>query len=35
MLRGPYGEQCPATALRRHDCAKMFLDADSAARVLK
>ena len=34
MLTGTYGEHCPATALRRHDNAKMFLDADSAARVL-
>lgn len=35
MLTGPYGEHCPATALRRHGCAKMFLDKDSAARMLK
>ena len=34
MLDGAYGEQCPATALRRHDNAKMFLDADSACEVL-
>lgn len=34
VLTGPYGECCPATALRRHDSAQMFLDADSAARVL-
>ena len=34
MLKGEYGESCPATALRRHACAKMYLDADSAARVL-
>lgn len=35
MLTGAYGEHCPATALRRHDCAQMFLDKDSAARVLE
>lgn len=35
MLKGAYGECCPATALRRHGCAKMFLDRDSAARVLE
>ena len=34
MLEGEYGEVCPATALRKHDGAKMFLDADSAAKVL-
>ena len=34
MLGGAYGEHCPATALRRHDNAKMFLDADSACEVL-
>ncbi len=34
MLTGAYGEHCPATALRRHSCAKMYLDADSAERVL-
>ena len=34
MLTGPYGEVCPATALRRHSGAQMFLDRDSAARVL-
>ncbi len=34
MLFGPYGEVCPATALRKHDNAKMFLDADSAREVL-
>lgn len=34
MLTGAYGEQCPATALRKHDCAKMFLDKDSASKVL-
>lgn len=34
MLKGPCGEICPATALRKHGDAKMFLDADSAAKVL-
>ena len=34
MLEGPYGECCPATALRKHPGAKMFLDADSAAKVM-
>lgn len=34
MLEGPYGENCPATALRKHGCAKMFLDADSGAKVM-
>ena len=32
-LEGRIGEHCPATALRRHACAEMFLDADSAALV--
>lgn len=31
MLRGSIGESCPATALRRHKNAVMFLDTDSAA----
>ena len=31
MLTGPVGEACPATALRGHEDAKMYLDADSAA----
>lgn len=34
MLCGAYGEHCPATALRRHNGAKMFLDRDSAAKVV-
>ena len=34
MLEGEYGEVCPATALRKHDGAKMFLDKDSAQKVL-
>lgn len=33
MLTGPVGEACPATALRNHADAVMFLDADSAALV--
>ena len=35
MLCGPYGECCPATALRRPGGARMFLDADSAAEVME
>ena len=34
MLDGEYGEACPATALRKHQGAKMFLDKDSADLVL-
>ena len=34
MLEGEYGEICPATALRKHKGARMFLDKDSAQRVL-
>ena len=34
MLYGEYGEVCPATALRKHSNAKMFLDRDSAEKVL-
>lgn len=34
MLEGEYGEACPATALRKHKGARMFLDKDSAAKVL-
>jgi len=34
MLNGPYGECCPATALRKHPGAVMFLDADSGAKVM-
>ena len=33
MLQGPYGEVCPATALRKHPNAKMFLDIDSASLI--
>lgn len=34
MLLGDYGESCPATSLRRHNNAKMFLDADSASLIM-
>lgn len=34
MLEGEYGEVCPATALRHHNGAKMFLDKDSATLVI-
>ena len=34
MLCGEYGECCPATSLRRHNNAKMFLDADSASLIM-
>lgn len=34
MLYGEYGETCPATALRKHKGAKLFLDTDSAKKVL-
>lgn len=30
-LCGPIGETCPATILRRHESAKLYLDADSSA----
>ncbi len=33
-LRGPIGENCPATALRNHPGAVLHLDRESAARVL-
>ena len=33
-LYGAYGECCPATAMRTHTGAKMFLDRDSAKEVL-
>ena len=33
MLQGPYGEVCPATSLRQHDSAVLFLDPDSAGKV--
>jgi len=34
MLYGEYGEVCPATSLRQHDNAMMFLDQDSASLIL-
>lgn len=34
MIEGEYGEVCPATALRKHSSASLFLDADSAKEVL-
>jgi glucosamine-6-phosphate deaminase len=33
-LRGPIGEACPATALRRHPGARMYLDRESARLVV-
>jgi glucosamine-6-phosphate deaminase len=33
-LRGPVSESCPASALRNHTGARLYLDRDSAARVL-
>ena len=33
-LSGPIDEACPASALRRHPSATLYLDRDSAARVL-
>jgi glucosamine-6-phosphate deaminase len=33
-LRGPYGESCPATALRRHPGARLYLDRESARLIL-
>jgi glucosamine-6-phosphate deaminase len=33
-LRGPINEACPATALRRHPGAKLYLDRDAAKLVL-
>ena len=33
-LRGPFAESCPASALRRHSGAVLFLDREAAARVL-
>jgi glucosamine-6-phosphate deaminase len=33
-LRGPISEACPATALRRHAGAKLYLDRDAARLVL-
>jgi glucosamine-6-phosphate deaminase len=33
-LRGPIGESCPATALRQHPGARLYLDRESARLVL-
>jgi len=33
-LRGPIGEACPATALRRHPGARLYLDREAARLVL-
>jgi glucosamine-6-phosphate deaminase len=33
-LRGPISEACPATILRRHPCARLYLDRDAARLVL-
>jgi len=33
-LRGPIGESCPATALRHHSGAILYLDRDSARLIL-
>jgi len=33
-LRGPYGEACPASALRRHAGARLYLDRESARLVV-
>lgn len=35
MLTGPIGTHCPATALRRHADAAMFLDRESAALIME
>ena len=34
MLTGPIGEHCPATALRMHERAEMFMDVESADEVI-
>jgi glucosamine-6-phosphate deaminase len=33
-LRGPINEACPATAIRRHPGARLYLDRDAARLVL-
>mgnify|MGYP003312428587 CR=1 FL=1 len=33
MMNSPIGEACPATALRKHENAYVFLDADSAEKL--
>lgn len=32
-LNGEVGEACPATALRSHSCAKLYLDGDSSSKL--
>ena len=32
-VEGEIGAECPATVLRRHDCAKLYLDPDSSAEL--
>jgi glucosamine-6-phosphate deaminase len=33
-LKGPVNESCPASALRRHDGARLYLDRESAKYVI-
>jgi glucosamine-6-phosphate deaminase len=33
-LKGPYSESCPASSLRRHPGARLYLDRESARYVL-
>ena len=33
-LRGPISESCPASALRRHPGARLYLDRDAARMVI-
>lgn len=33
MLNEPISENCPASLLRRHSCARLCLEPDSAARL--
>ena len=33
MLTGPVGEACPASVLRNHPSARLYLDADSASKL--
>jgi glucosamine-6-phosphate deaminase len=32
-VRGPIGVACPATAMRHHSAAALYLDSESAARL--
>ena len=34
LIRGPIGESCPATAMRNHEGAYLYLDSDSAKYIL-